>query len=242
MVRIVDQESRKREVLAAVVENYIRTQSTVSSEDICKHFDCSSATMRSIMSDLESLGYLTHIHTSGGRVPTDKGYRYYVDVLLSQMELLEDEKQRITREYSRQLNKLEDILERASQVLSDFTRCAGIVSSLDKIYYKGAAFMTEYQEFNDVQRIRNVLLFLEEKEQLLNVINRNLEKKINIYIGYESACKEIADCSLIISTYNVEDRPLGRLAVLGPRSMNYEYIIPAVEYVSGLVGRALENL
>ena len=245
MVRIIDHETRKREVLAAVIENYIKTASAVSSEDICRVFDCSSATIRTIMSELEEDGYLTHLYTSGGRVPTDRGYRYYIDVIVSQMKLLEEEKERITREYNREVNRLEDILERASEVLSNFTHCTGIVSSLDrdnKVYYKGASFMTEYPEFRNIERIRNILKFLEEKNKLLDIINRNLEKELNIYIGWESACQEIADCSLIVSTYEVEDRPYGRVAVLGPRSMNYIQIIPTLEYVSELVGKALENL
>ena len=91
-MRSSDRQNRNREVLSAIIESHIKTSDAISSEDICPHFDCSSATVRNTMSELEELGYLTHIHTSGGRVPTDKGYRYYVDMLLTQMRLLEEEK------------------------------------------------------------------------------------------------------------------------------------------------------
>lgn len=244
-IRTIDRQTRSREVLAAVIETYIRTTTAVSSEDVCQHFDCSSATMRNIMFELEEQGYLTHTHTSGGRLPTDKGYRYYVDILLSQMRLLREEKGRITREYSRQINKLEDILDLTSEVLSTFTRCTGIVSFLNnenKIYYNGTSFIVEHPEFKNIEKIRNVLKILEEKKTLLEIINRGLEKKLNIYIGGELACEEISTCSLIVSTYDVEDKPCGRIAVLGPRSMNYGQVIPTIEYVSELVSRALENL
>ena len=75
MVRTIDKEARSRTILSSVIESFIQTPAAVSSEDICRQFDYSSATIRNIMFELEELGYLTHMHTSGGRVPTDKGYR-----------------------------------------------------------------------------------------------------------------------------------------------------------------------
>ena len=245
MVKNIHKDARNRQVLSAVIDNYIRTAEAVSSEDVCRNFDCSSATIRNVMNDLEDLGYLTHPYTSSGRVPTDKGYRYYVDMLASQIELVEEEKIRITREYHRQLNKLEDILEKTSEVLSAFTRCAGIVTFLDrenKIYYNGASLIIAHPELNTLDKIRDILRILEEKKTLLEILNRGLEKRLNVYIGNELACREIANCSLVVSTYEIEDRPCGKIAVLGPRGMNYSQVIPTIEYVSELISRALENL
>lgn len=244
MVRNLDKEFRKREVLSAVTERYIKTALAVSSEDICNEFDCSSATVRNIMFNLEEEGYLCHLHTSSGRIPTDKGYRYYIDMLLTQMQLFDEEKKTITEEYNKQLDKLEDILEKTSEVLSNFTRCAGIVSFLqdNKIYYRGASLIIEHPDFRNIEKIRNILKVLEEKKTLLEIINRNLEKKLNVYIGGELACDEISGCSLVVSTYDVEDRPCGRVAVLGPKSMNYSQVIPTIEYVSSLVSKAIEDL
>lgn len=246
MVRTIDKEARNRSVLSSVIESFIRDSIAVSSEDIAGRLDYSSATIRNIMFELEELGYLTHMHTSAGRIPTDKGYRYYVDILLSQMRLLEEEKERIHREYNLQLKRLEDILEMTSEVLSSFTRCAGIVALLSqgekRIYYKGASFIAEHPEFKNIERIRDTLKVLEEKRRLLDLINQDIEKKINVYIGGELACKEIAHCSMVVSTYGTEDVPLGRIAVLGPRSMNYGQVIPTIEYVSELLSKALEDL
>src|SRR3989338_1417306 len=245
MVRAADREARNRGILSSIIENYIKTHCAVSSEDLCQHFDCSSATVRNIMCELEDQWYLTHLHTSGGRLPTDKGYRYYVDMLLSPMELFKEERERITREYNRQLNRLEDILEKTSEVLSAFSRCAGIVAFSNmnnKIYYNGASFMIEHPELKNIDNIRSILRLLEEKKMLLEIINRDLKKKLNVYIGGELPCQDISGCSLVVSTYDIEERPSGRIAVLGPRSMNYGQVIPTIEYVSLLLGKALENL
>ena len=85
MVRVVDSEARKRLVLEAAINKYIREAEPIPSEDIASDFDLSSATIRNIFAELEEEGYLRHPYTSGGRIPTDKGYRYYVDFLISQI-------------------------------------------------------------------------------------------------------------------------------------------------------------
>ena len=78
---------RQNEILKVIVEEYIRTAKPVSSNHICKKLKCSSATIRNEMADLEKKGYLDKTHTSSGRVPSAKGYRYYVDELLNDKDI-----------------------------------------------------------------------------------------------------------------------------------------------------------
>src|SRR5437867_9455175 len=77
-------DRRRREVLVAVIAEYVRTAEPVGSRAVARRHirGLSAATIRNVMADLEEMGYLTHPHTSAGRIPTDKGYRYYVDTLL----------------------------------------------------------------------------------------------------------------------------------------------------------------
>src|SRR5512145_794559 len=81
----MDLNERTKKVLQAVIDSYIQTGSPIGSTLLAKtyNFSLSSATLRNIMAELEELGFLTHPHTSAGRVPTDKGYRYYIDSLIS---------------------------------------------------------------------------------------------------------------------------------------------------------------
>lgn len=131
MVRNVDYESRRKAVLAATINKYIKEAIPVASEDIAQDFDLSSATIRNIFAELEEDEYLTHPYTSGGRIPTNNGYRYYVDFLISQMGLLETEKERIICEYKKEINHLEEALEKTSELISTITHYAGIVSFLE---------------------------------------------------------------------------------------------------------------
>lgn len=245
MVRNVDYESRRRAVLAATIDRYIKDAQPVASEDIAKDFDLSSATIRNIFVELEEAGYLTHPHTSGGRLPTNKGYRYYVDFLTSQMQLLDEEKEHILKGYKSQIKRLEDTLEETSELISAVTHYAGIVSFLewqDRLFYKGISRILEQPEFRDFEKIRLLLKIVEDKQHLLEIINRDFEGKVKVYIGQELDCPEMENCSLVISGYRINNRPSGRLAVLGPQRMEYNHIIPALEYISDVLTEVLGGI
>ena len=216
----------------------------MASEDIAGDFDLSSATIRNIFSELEESGYLTHPYTSGGRIPTNKGYRYYVDFLISQMELLHYEKERIIQQYKKEVRRLEDALEKTCEVISTITHYTGIVSSLDwhdRFYYKGIGFILEQPEFHDVEKMRILIRMLEDKENLLNIINSDFNDKVRVYIGNELGCPEMENCSLIVSSYHWRNKP-GRLAVLGPARMEYRHAIPTLEYISEVLTEVLEAI
>lgn len=247
MVRNVDYESRRRAVLAATINKYISEAMPIASDDIASDFELSSATIRSIFVELEETGYLMHPYTSGGRIPTDKGYRYYVDFLTSQMELLEEEKEHIANEYKKEIKHLEDALEDTSELISAVTHYASIVSFLDwqdKILYKGISHVLRQPEFRDFDKIRLLIDLLEDKKNLLEIINRDFDDnvKVKVYIGSELGFPEMENCSLVVSRYSFKDKPIGRLAVLGPVRMEYQHIIPTLEYVSELLTGVLENI
>ncbi len=80
---------------------------------------------------------------------------------------------------------------------------------------------------------------IEDKEKLLAIINRDFKEATKIYIGSEMDCPEIDSCSLVISTYRKGKKQNGRLAVLGPRRMNYDHIVPVVEFISNILSDIL---
>lgn len=245
MVRNVDYESRRRAVLATTINKYIDEAFPVSSEDLAGDFDLSSATIRSIFAELEEIGFLMHPYTSGGRIPTEKGYRYYVDFLISQMALLEEEKERIVNGYKREIKHLEAALEETSEIICAITHYASIVSLLewqDRFFYKGISHILEQPEFRDIEKIRLLIRFIEDKQHLLDIINRDFTGKVKVYIGRELGLPEMENCSLVVSSYRLKDRSCGRLAVLGPLRMEYRHIIPTLEYVSDVLTEVLGTI
>ena len=116
-------DARKFRILQAIIDDYILTAIPVGSRTISKRQDMnlSSATIRNEMSDLEELGYLEQPHISAGRVPSAKAYRLYVDELLREGKLKTDDAQSIHEHFQTRSGKMEDVINRAAQVLSNIT-------------------------------------------------------------------------------------------------------------------------
>ncbi|MFO7588814.1 MAG: heat-inducible transcriptional repressor HrcA [Gemmatimonadota bacterium] len=121
---------REKTILQAVVEAYIATAEPSGSRRIVRQYDLdiSAATVRNTMADLEAKGYLTHPHTSAGRVPTDAAYRYYVDVLMGRRRLPAGERARLEKELvgRESANELESLVQRAARVLGLLTGELGL--------------------------------------------------------------------------------------------------------------------
>jgi len=123
-------DERARRVLAAIVRDYIHSGEPVGSHAIARRsdVDVSSATVRSVMSDLEELGLLQKPHTSAGRIPTPSGFRYYVDALLRVKPPLPEEREQIVRR-AQEATELDGLMTAASRVLHSLTHHAGVVAS-----------------------------------------------------------------------------------------------------------------
>ena len=124
-----EQEQRKRKILQYVISEYIRTGKPVGSQALAasSRIDLSSATIRNVLMDLEKEGMITHPHTSAGRIPTDKGYRFYVDAIVEMQRLAAQEKVRIQQEYEKRMNEIEGLMSQTSRMLSSVSKCAGFV-------------------------------------------------------------------------------------------------------------------
>ncbi len=242
----LDPRYRKEKILAYVIEQYIRNVNPVSSNQVAEECfsDLSSATIRHVLAELEDEGFLTHPHTSSGRVPTQDGYRYYVNHLMHEIKLLADEKERILHEYHQGISELEELLKKTSEVLSQEAKYPSIISidgNQDKVFCHGMSFVAGYPEFHNIKRIHHILQVLEAKERVLGLINRDLEQKMKIYIGDEVGCQDIEGCSLVISKFGKKNGRTGRLAVLGPTRMDYEKVISTLEYFSELIDQMVES-
>ena len=124
-------QDRKRRLLQWVIHSYIRTSRPIASQDISEEagLDLSSASIRSLLKELEEEGYLQQPHTSAGRIPTDKGYRFYVDYLAGVQRLASAEKERIERQYASRIAEMDNLLAQTSRLLSHVSHSAGLVLS-----------------------------------------------------------------------------------------------------------------
>ncbi|MFH1239303.1 MAG: heat-inducible transcriptional repressor HrcA [bacterium] len=126
---LIELDDRKQKILQAVIHHYISGGKPVGSHVLTGRYnlDLSSATIRNIMAELEKMGYLTHPHTSAGRVPTDAGYRFYVDRLVHIQKLAYEQTRLIQKEYEAHRRQVEKIMQQTSRMLSLLSNYTGFV-------------------------------------------------------------------------------------------------------------------
>ena len=122
-------DERKQRILQAVIQDYISSAEPVGSRTLARKYDLgvSPATIRNEMADLEMLGYLEHIHTSSGRVPSSKGYRLYVDSLLPVQPMTDAEKAMIDKWYKAKVQQLDQVVQETAKIISKLTRNVSLV-------------------------------------------------------------------------------------------------------------------
>jgi heat-inducible transcriptional repressor len=320
-------DERKAELLKTIIDFYIETAQPVSSSQVAAKHNLSSATIRAEMATLEQEGYLIQPHTSAGRIPTDLGYRFFVDHLTDTSALLPAQYQAV-REFFKSANlALERLLKDTSHLLSRITESAGVVVgglpesitikaaqlvaisdnlvllvvvfetgdikryelnvetcpdepvidranailrqtlvgktlkkdftfekiegsqayslvadavetlkktvdhdvfSNDQVFVDGASFVVN--SFAKHQ-IAGILELLEQQYLVVSLINDVLERGQNISIGRENGDEPLSDCSLVLMPFDIDGRRAGSIGVLGPKHMNYQRAISAVNAI-----------
>ena len=119
--------SRQKELLKEIVEEYVKTARPVGSKALCKKFKCSSATIRNDMAALENLGYLEKTHISSGRIPSEEGYRYYVDNLMEPKKISGEDMMKLQTIFNNKQLELDDAIAKSLEIISDITNYTSVV-------------------------------------------------------------------------------------------------------------------
>lgn len=233
-------DDRKQQILLAVVEEYTKTALPAGSDIIAEEYvDASPATIRAEMAELEKEGYLYQPHISSGRIPTDKGFRFYVDKLMDQKPLSIKEQKRLELELLKakaQYNRLARTTAKLLSQLSETFAITGLLESDD--YYESGIkeFLTsgEFTQLDQISQAAEILDYLDE--WMDEIVIKNLNHNTKIYIGQENPISKLRDYSMIISKINLPDGQAGYIALIGPKRMKYNRNISLVEYVRRLLG------
>lgn len=239
---VTDLDTRRKEVLQAAVEAYIETASPVSSQAILgrMRLKVSTATIRNIMAQLHDLGFLWQPHTSAGRVPTDRGYRYYIDSLLELEQLSLQEKDLISAYHAEKAAAFDECLGDILRILSNFSGYTSLAFSShtkNKLYIERLSCILEQPEFQDIDKFQPLLKTFEQQNSLLEIMRDDLNPDgIKVHIGHENHCREIQECSLVVSNFKVKGESMGALGVIGPRRMSYRKVVSIVDYIASILG------
>ncbi|MBC7186227.1 MAG: heat-inducible transcription repressor HrcA, partial [Calditrichaeota bacterium] len=166
---------REEQVFRSVVRNFIQNARPVGSRLVAKQcgMDVSAATIRNVMADLEEKGLITHPHTSAGRVPTDRGYRYYVDTLMQVDDLTPQEREDIRRKLLSPSADVEQILESSSRALGNISKLLGVV--LAPRFYQGVFDRLDLVEIAD----KRILVIIRVKSGLVKTILMEIDSNLS---------------------------------------------------------------
>lgn len=338
-------DGRTRKVLTGIIDSYIQSSEPVGSRALSKNLDVelSPATIRNIMVDLSEMGYLKQTHTSAGRIPTDKAYRFYVDSLAVANELPRNIQTKIKEVSQQSGNRVEQLLVNTTRVLANLTEFICVVTApkaeaslLQRIEFikvnskeilvilitksglvrnkiiesseglsqnflnSVAQFLNEQFQNSSLLEIRNKILesmledkerydtllaqavrlgkkafeidtppelymegqiglllssrfkkqdtiksligALEEKSNIIEIVDNTLAAdRIQIFIGVENKYEGLQECSMITAGYGLENNVLGMVGVIGPTYMDYQRIIPVVDYTAKILTASLSE-
>jgi transcriptional regulator of heat shock response len=197
------------------------------------------------MADLEDLGLIAQPHTSAGRIPTDRGYRYFIDSLMRLRHINAETVRTVKDNCTQAVRSLEEVLERTSHLVSDLTNYVGVTlfASHDKLYLDGASHIIEQPEFRDLKKLYALLRCLEQKRDLLNLLRHDFETDgLTVHIGKENESNSLNECSVVTKGYKVKGKVSGRLGVIGPKRMLYEKVIPTVECLADTLTDVIDDM
>lgn len=225
---------RQTQILRAIVEQYAEVASPVGSNLLAKVFGVSSATIRAEMADLERNGFIMQPHTSAGRIPTDKGYRYYVNTVSEQAESpVERRAERALTARVEGGGLPERTIRNAVDTLVELTHNLGLATIGNQLYMAGLSNLFGQPEFSTGNQAREVARLLDNLEPWLYEAAPN--KPLSVYIGSENPIGRNSGCSLIISRFRSPYSDRSYIGVLGPTRQSYRGTM-------GLVQRAGEAL
>jgi len=225
---------RQKQILSAIVEQYAEVASPVGSSLLAKVFNVSSATIRTEMAELERLGYITQPHTSAGRVPTDKGYRSYVNSISEASQVPERRAERALTARVHHGGVPEHTIRNAVDTLVELTHNLGIATIGNQLYMSGLSNLFGQPEFMRGRQVQQVASLLDNLEPWLREAAPN--EPLSVYIGRENPIGRSAGCSLIICRFHSPYSDRSYIGVLGPTRQNYRDVMTLVRHT----GQALE--
>jgi heat-inducible transcriptional repressor len=346
-------QERKLKVLSAIIHHYVKTAKPVGSNVLIEEYgiELSPAAVRNVMAELEKDDFLTHPHTSAGRVPTDKGYRTYVDSIAKLQQFAIEEEERLRIEHEKKTKEIEIVLSETSRILSGLSQYTGfvmapkarydeiktielvpvsddellviLVTRMGTIKHKTMeAFLPQSQlgqlrnflneklrgvqlaeankriieeikdfrenrdnmldiaqkvcdifydirddvyidgttnaiareiglpDFDDFGSIKSLIRFNENKEKLIEIINKDFDERVksdlddsgvNVTIGSENSVQELKDLSLVTTVYKDREKAVGVLGIIGPKRMEYEKMMSLVNSVSEMLNEFLRD-
>lgn len=231
---------RQIAILSSIIEQYAEVAAPVGSVTLAKLFNVSSATIRSEMAKLEELGLISQPHTSAGRIPTDKGYRFYVNLLTQQPDQLQapDRSSRaIEARVATHGSRADRAIRSAVDSLVDLTSNLGLATIGDELYLSGMGNLFSQPEFMSGKHAQSVARLLDNLEPWLREAAPN--QPLNVFIGSENPIGKSSGATLIISRFRSPFSDNSYIGVLGPTRQSYGRVMRLVRQTGAMLEETL---
>lgn len=230
---------RQAQILAAIIEQYAEIAAPVGSVTLAKLFGVSSATIRSEMARLEDMGLIAQPHTSAGRVPTDQGYRFYVNQLNESQtpSPLDRSARAIEARVQTHSNRADRAIRSAVDSLVDLTQNLGLATIGDELYLSGMGNLFSQPEFLQGNHVQAVARLLDNLEPWLREAAPN--EPLNVYIGSENPIGKTSGATLIVSRFRSPYSDNSYIGVLGPTRQSYGKVMSLVRHAGAMLEEVL---
>jgi heat-inducible transcriptional repressor len=234
---------RQIKILAAIIEQHAEVAAPVGSVMLAKLFGVSSATIRAEMARLEQLGFIVQPHTSAGRIPTDKGYRFYVNALNDIREagemprLVDRSAKAIEARVTPHSDRADRAIRSAVDSLVELTHNLGIATIGDQLYMSGIGNLFSQPEFANGEHVQQVARLLDNLQPWLREAAPN--EPLNVYIGQENPIGKASGCTLIISRFRSPYSDNSYIGVLGPTRQSYSRVMNLVRHAGSMLEEVL---
>lgn len=231
------------QILAAIIEQYAEVAAPVGSVTLAKLFGVSSATVRSEMAKLEELGFIAQPHTSAGRIPTDQGYRFYVNRLTEQHEsnmspqLLDRGARAIQARVAPHGDRADRAIRSAVDSLVELTHNLGLATIGDQLYMNGMGNLFGQPEFMQGNHAQAVAQLLDNLEPWLREAAPN--EPLNVFIGAENPIGKTSGATLIVSRFRSPYSDNSYIGVLGPTRQSYGRVMGLVRHAGAMLEEVL---
>jgi heat-inducible transcriptional repressor len=234
---------RQIKILATIIEQHAEVAAPVGSVMLAKLFGVSSATIRAEMARLEEMGYIVQPHTSAGRIPTDKGYRFYVNALNDIREggdmprLVDRSARAIEARVAPHSDRADRAIRSAVDSLVELTHNLGIATIGDQLYMSGIGNLFSQPEFANGEHVQQVARLLDNLQPWLREAAPN--EPLNVYIGQENPIGKASGCTLIISRFRSPYSDNSYIGVLGPTRQSYSRVMNLVRHAGSMLEEVL---
>jgi transcriptional regulator of heat shock response len=228
---------RRAKLLAAIVKEYSNSGEPVGSEDINQkyRFNVSSATIRNEMAALEKMGFVEQPHTSAGRVPTDAGYRYFINELMKRFELTLREQQELRKQILDLQKQHMELGRSIAKVLAKRTDQAAFALLPEEISATGLTNILHHPNVDKSDMVEVAEFFDNIDEYADRMLSKYLKETPEALIGKENSLPAMSNYSLIVSKVALPSGEKGIIGIIGPKSMRYDKNMTLVEYIAKMM-------